>query len=39
MNDVDKKYMYALIGYLIGSFFGVSAVLGMFGGVRASNGK
>lgn len=33
---MDKKYVYLLIGYLIGSFFGVSAVFGMFGGSAAA---
>lgn len=33
---MDKKWTYLAIGYLIGSFFGVSQLLGLFGGVTGA---
>lgn len=28
---MEKKWIYLLVGYLVGSFFGVTSVLGMVG--------
>ena len=33
---MDKKYTYLVIGYLIGSFFGISQLLGLFSGVTGA---
>jgi hypothetical protein len=33
---MDKKIVYLIVGYLVGSFFGVSQLLGLFGGVTGA---
>jgi hypothetical protein len=31
--NVDKKWIYAIVAYIVGSFFGLSQLLGLFGGM------
>lgn len=33
---MDKKHIWFAAGYLIGSFFGVSQILGLFSGVSSA---
>ena len=36
---MEKKHIWLLVGYLIGSFFGVSQLLALFGGMTGAKAK